>query len=395
MYAVPGRTETNRHLFLLKNAHAEEPPAPIMSLPRVTMQDVARVAKVHQTTVSLALRNDDRLPAKTRARIRRVAERLGYRPDPLLSALNLYRSARRPAHEAATMAFLLNFRDRDELAAWHPHRLFLEGARKQAEQMGYRVEPFYVQPSLAAEGPRIERVLRARGIVGVIIGAFGDDNIRFQMEWSQFSIVLIESQQLGVPLHMISNNQMMITRQAVRHLHALGYRRIGLAVGKRGEVNLSNAFTAGYHAEVALRPDLARLPPLLLSGARPDDLAPALARWQKTHAFEVIASNWAQVPEGLRLAGYRVPQEVAVASLDLNPDHGANAGMAQNHRVVGERAAEQLAILMKTNQRGVIEPHNSTFIEGRWVEGSDVPPRPPSGKKPRTRPVRDQVVPRE
>jgi LacI family transcriptional regulator len=352
-----------------------------MSLPRVTMQDVARVAKVHQTTVSLALRNDDRLPEKTRVRLRRIAERLGYRPDPMLSALNLYRTARHAAPAAATMAFLLNFRDRDELATWHPHRLFLEGARKQAEQMGYRVESFYVRPSLAGEGPRIERILRARGIVGVIIGAFGDDTIQFQMDWSQFSLVLIESQQLGVPLHMISNNQMMITRKAVRRLHALGYRRIGLAVGKRGEVNLSNAFSAGYHAEVALRPELATLPPILLSGATAADLAPALARWQRAHRFEAIASNWAQVPDALRLGGYRVPQDVAVASLDLNPDHGANAGMAQHHRVVGERAAEQLAILMKTNQRGVIEPHNSTFIDGRWIDGSDVPPTPPSGRK--------------
>lgn len=353
-----------------------------MPLPRVTMQDVARAAKVHQTTVSLALRNDDRLPEKTRARLWRIAERLGYRPDPMLSALNLYRTGRQPAQAAATMAFLLNFRDRDELSAWHPHRLFLEGARKQAEQMGYRVEPFYVRPSLPDEGPRIERILRARGIVGVIIGAFGDDTIQFQMEWNQFSLVLIESQQLGVPLHMISNNQMMITRKAVRHLHGLGYRRIGLAVGRRGEVNLSNAFTAGYHAEIALRADLARLPPLLLAGLRPADLAPALARWQKAHAFDVIASNWAQVPDGLRLAGYRVPGDVAVASLDLNPDSGSNAGMAQHHRVVGERAAEQLAILMKTNQRGVIEPHNSTFIEGRWVDGSDVPPRSMLKKRP-------------
>lgn len=107
--------------------------------------------------------------------------------------------------------------------------------------------------------------------------------------------------------------------------------------------------------------------------------------WQDAHDLDGIASNWAQVPAALRLAGYRVPHDVAVASLDLNPGHGSNAGMAENHRVVGERAAEQLAILMRTYQRGVIEPHNSTFIEGRWVDGSDVPPRPPSGRHPKQR----------
>jgi hypothetical protein len=73
------------------------------------------------------------------------------------------------------------------------------------------------------------------------------------------------------------------------------------------------------------------------------------------------------------LRGWRVPGDIVVASLDLTPGAGANAGMRQNHRVVGERAVEQLAILMKTNQRGLVDPPNRTLIEGVWVNGTDVP----------------------
>ncbi len=339
------------------------------------MQDVARTAKVHQTTVSLALRNDVRLPEKTRARIQRIADRIGYRPDPMLSALNFYRSARRTLKAPTTMAFLLNFRDRDEMMTSHPHRLFLEGAAKQAEQIGYKLEPFYVGHKASDEGPRIERILHARGIAGVIVAAFGDKMIRFQMDWSRFSAVLIESQQLGLSLHMISSHQMMLTREAVQRLHALGYRRIGLAVGEREEIYLKNAFTAGYHAEVALHPELVHLPlHLFAPGSSTKDISPALSRWVKAHRIEVVASNWPEVPEALRLAGWKLPRQVVVASLDLNPDRGSNAGVEQNHRIVGERAVEQLAILMRTNQRGLVAPHNSTLIEGRWIDGADVPP---------------------
>jgi len=52
---------------------------------RVTMSDVALAAHVHKSTVSLALRNQPKLNAATRERIRKIAEELGYRPDPMLA----------------------------------------------------------------------------------------------------------------------------------------------------------------------------------------------------------------------------------------------------------------------------------------------------------------------
>ncbi|WP_438481935.1 LacI family DNA-binding transcriptional regulator [Oleiharenicola lentus] len=346
-------------------------------LPRVTMQEVARAAGVHQTTVSLALRNDPRLPEKTRLEIQAVADRLGYRPDPMLAALNYYRTGRRPVKSPTTMAFLLNFRDREEMETSHPHRLFLEGARRQAERVGYHLEVFYIGHNAPGAGQRIQRVLKARGIGGAIIAAFGDKMIKFKMDWDEFSVVRIESQQLDNSLHLISSYQMEITREAVRHLYDLGYRRIGLAIGEREETYLRNAYTAGYFVEVELHPDVMHLPPLLLpAGASTEEIAPLLARWAKSNDLEVVASNWAEVPEAFRLMGRQVPRDIVVASLDLNPDRGSNAGMRQNHAVVGERAVEQLAILMRTNQRGLGTPHNNTLIEGAWVDGSDVPARP-------------------
>lgn len=67
-----------------------------MARPALNMEDVARAAGVHQTTVSRALRNDRRLPEQTRQRIRKLAERLGYRPHPLLTALGVNLRRGRP-----------------------------------------------------------------------------------------------------------------------------------------------------------------------------------------------------------------------------------------------------------------------------------------------------------
>lgn len=340
------------------------------------MKEVARAAGVHQTTVSLALRNDPRLPAETRTRIRTIAERIGYRPDPMLAALSQYRLGRREVKAPTHMAFLLNFHDRAEMEASYPHRLFLEGAQRQAEQMGYQLDPLYVGHRVSGAGQRTERVLQARGIIGVILAAFGDRMIRFQMDWERFCVVRIESHQLARSLHMVSSHQMEITREAVLRLHLMGYNRIGLAIGECEETYLHNAFTAGYYVEAAQHPAMVHLPPLLFPvGAGVPEIASPLVAWSRAHGIEVIISNWHEVPAALRLAGWRLPDDIVVASLDVEPGRGVNAGMRQNHRIVGERAVEQLAILLRTNQRGLGRPHNSTLIEGEWVDGSDVPPR--------------------
>ena len=53
----------------------------------VTLDEVARAAKVAKATVSYALRQHPKIPAATRDRILRIATDLGYRPNPRVSSL--------------------------------------------------------------------------------------------------------------------------------------------------------------------------------------------------------------------------------------------------------------------------------------------------------------------
>jgi len=55
------------------------------------LRDVARAVGVSHVAISLALRGDARISEKRRAEIKLAAERLGYRPDPMLSSLAAYR----------------------------------------------------------------------------------------------------------------------------------------------------------------------------------------------------------------------------------------------------------------------------------------------------------------
>ena len=79
-----------------------------MNKRRVTLLDIAKEAGVHVTTVSLALKCHPRIPGETQERVRRIADELGYRPDPMLSSLVAYRTHKRPAAFHGTLAWLVS-----------------------------------------------------------------------------------------------------------------------------------------------------------------------------------------------------------------------------------------------------------------------------------------------
>ena len=336
------------------------------------MADVAREAKVHQTTVSLALRNDPRLPAETRARISALAEKMGYRPDPMLSALNFYRASRDNVKSPPSMALVMRSRASRLAPACYAEDQFAKGARQACARMGYRLVVFEVGGA-PTEGMRLSRILRSRGIGGIILASLDTSIPALDVDWDHFSAICIESQHLGLSLHTVANNQSGITRMAVRRVCELGYQRIGLAVGEVEEAALGNPFAAGYLVEMHGRKAMTMIPPLFMRINQTATTVRELTTWIRRHRIEVVLSNWSTMADMLGTAGFKIPKDIALASLDHNPHSGAVAGMRQSHELVGDRAVEALALLMKTNQKGQINLPNTTLVDGFWRDGPELP----------------------
>jgi LacI family transcriptional regulator len=64
---------------------------------RVTVYDIAEKLGVSHVTVSLALRNHPSISEKRRVQVRKLADEMGYAPDPHLAALAAYRRTNAPA----------------------------------------------------------------------------------------------------------------------------------------------------------------------------------------------------------------------------------------------------------------------------------------------------------
>ena len=154
--------------------------------PVPTIKDVARVAGVHYSTVSLALRDHPSISERTRDRVRRAAQRVGYERDPVLGALSRFR---RPGERspAPRIAYLVN--RSPEMGFHHlPYQQhFLTGARRQAETLGYELDLLFVaedhhdSASLAAH-------LRETGTTGVIVGAFEPGFADLALAWENYRL---------------------------------------------------------------------------------------------------------------------------------------------------------------------------------------------------------------
>ncbi|MDA3872529.1 MAG: LacI family DNA-binding transcriptional regulator [Kiritimatiellae bacterium] len=131
---------------------------------RVTQRDIAAAAGVDVSTVSLALHAHPRIPEHTRERIRRLADEMGYRPDPALSSIASLRWQGKRDVKGCVIGFLADAPGNAEVEV----SMQAKGIRDQAAALGYGVEHFplgdYASPS------HLWRVIQTRGIRGLLVG---------------------------------------------------------------------------------------------------------------------------------------------------------------------------------------------------------------------------------
>lgn len=175
-----------------------------------TGSDVARRAGVSQSTVSrvMAGKADGRVSERVRARVKRVAHELGYRPNAAGRMLRL--------GTAHTVALVVpNVR--------HPFfASMLLGAEQTAREHGYTVMLLAAGDD-AAWKDSITEALAARALDGCILYV-GDPMSDRDVAGFGSNVVLVEAESARVP--SVTLDIESGARAAVEHLLALGHRRI-------------------------------------------------------------------------------------------------------------------------------------------------------------------------
>lgn len=340
--------------------------------PTLTMRELAEAAGVSKMTVSLALRGHPKISAATRDRIRALAEKMGYRPNPLVQTLMANLRSTRPANYHSTIAWITAFPTRDGWSQHWVHKHYHQGAIARAAALGYKIETFWaLAPRMS--GAVLTRMLRARGIRGLIIPPVGKPGTRLDIEWEHFSCATIGYSFVEPRLHRAAANLREGMSRALAECQRRGFKRIGFAIPATTDARVNHSWLAGYLAWQQFIPPKDRLPVLLTPGP----IEARLPRWIGTHRPEVIISPNFEFLTWLPALGKRIPEDISLVTLSY-PDNSDPAtarisGVNQNNFTIGEAAMDLVVAQLQHNDTGLPPHPRVMLIDGFWNEGTTLP----------------------
>lgn len=337
---------------------------------RVTLADIARRAGVSTATVSLALRNDRQISEKTRRRIHALAKRMGYAPNPLVSALMAQVHGRRVQSEAPALAYLNPTHVSPHERNFPTMQRYWNGARARAERLGYRLEEFWLlEPGMTPA--RMDKILRARGIAGLVLAPPDPEITDIRMDWRHYAVSSIDHVLSFPDVHWACANHFQGMWLALENLERLGYERIGLALSRAADVRVMHAWVSAFAGRQALRTATLR-PPIYLAEDWTAGDRERFPAWVRECRVDALICSEPGPIEILAERGYRVPDQIGLAHMAVECAGMACAGIDQNSELVGAAAVDIVVGLLHRNERGASTPSRAVMVEGRWVDGLTV-----------------------
>lgn len=271
---------------------------------RVTIYDVAQVARVSTATASKALNDSGRMAVETRARIKRVAQELGFRPNSLAQSLTRKRSftvglLTNDSYGRFTLPVMAGI---SEGLIDHGVSVFLCAVGDKPELAQVHVEAMLDKrvDGIIATGKRVDRPL--------------------PVDLSKLPIPVVYALTAGPEDGLtILPDDRQGAGEAVRHLLAQGRRRIAHVTGPKDfEVVHERALACSQ---------------VLAEAAGASDAGTFYGSWSEHWGHEAVAALWAnaQTPDGifcgndqiargvvdaLRERGVSVPGDVSVVGFD-------------------------------------------------------------------------------
>lgn len=345
---------------------------------RVTQHQIATSIGCSQITVSRALRNDLRVAESLRRRVGDAAARLGYRPDPLLSALVACRRHRSARSLRASLAFVYAGNEPSERVLFSNFEYF-QGVRQKAEQLGFNLEPLRLDPA-QREIRRLGQILRHRGVQGCIF-ALASGHLLFDsplIELEGFGAVSLGYSFARQPVDCIMPDHQQCMSLAIEKALAKGYRRIGCVVSAVHNQRIGHAYTDVYRRKLEdlrlYEPALLHLRHLPGDAGDKGDHAVRLAGYLDAMRPDIVigcVGSRVSLDEILSERGLQLGRDLAYIGLDLRrrkfPD---DSGFLGNRSVLGEMAVETVYEQIVSNQTGVPRFCRRTLVQSEWREGT-------------------------
>jgi LacI family transcriptional regulator len=322
-----------------------------------TIRDVAREAGVSITTVSRVLNQYADVNPKTRSKVLKVVEQLGYRPNNVARSLVMNRTK--------TVALVVS-----ELSRWRNghHFMFdvLCGIHDRAQELGYDLVLFSTSPSAQQQTSYMDFVKQRRVDGVVMMGIRLDDPYTREVVEASVPSVLVDVPLTSATCSYVMTDNVGGARMAVEHLIEQGHRQIGFVNG-HAQAAVSQERLRGYQeamerSGIGYRPEWVFFSNFQLEGGaegartllqeHPDLTAIFFASdLMALGAIKSLQEQGVQVPDQISVVGF---DDIQIASLM----HPALTTVRQNRYEMGSTASETLIRMLENGDtgRGIVLP---------------------------------------
>jgi len=314
----------------------------------VTMKDVAQAAGMHVSTVSLALRGSPRIAQGTRERIADIAQRMGYHPNPLVTALMKNRRspvAKRPVLSAG----YLSFEELSPVLREEPiYAEYERGAFAEAERQGLHLEKFKVTTKMSQ--CRIDEIMAARGITAVLVSPLPPEMHTAALTWKNLSAIAIGPTLREPLLHQVMSHYFDNMSLLLRACVEWGYRRPGLCLDMASDERVGGQWEASFLRFQSIKNQIERVETFKYDTLKPR----AFKAWLKRGKPDIILCPRAtEIQAALKTFGLRMPEDIALASVSAARPGGWLSGIVEDGLSAGAQAVTQLLRMIYTNERGI------------------------------------------
>lgn len=344
---------------------------------RVTQADIARKVGCSQVTVSRALNGDRRVAADLKATIQQVADKLGYRPDPMLRALVTSRRYLNAKSVNASIAFVYVGRKPDPATPFSNFEYY-KGVKDKSEALGFNLEVLkFDSGEMSPE--RLASILRHRGVKGVIFALSSGHWIFAQplFDLPDFAYVSLGYNFAHTPVNCIMPDNYHSITVALRAATQRGFKRVGLSVSKTQNERIDYAFTDSFRrmaADNGIDPDEM----IHLFRHETDEerahIDDRLAEWMERARPQVVIGELGTRPhleDVLRKEGKQLGKDLPFICLDIRARiNGDDSGLIGNRELMGQRAVENIASQITRNHAGLPRTYERLLVQSTWHDGN-------------------------
>jgi DNA-binding LacI/PurR family transcriptional regulator len=332
---------------------------------RVTLRDIAKVVGKSHVTVSLALKNHPKISVSTRDYIKKVADSMGYRPDPFLHALASYKKSKNTPPIHAALGWINHLPERQFSKHFETFRLYRVGAEKRADELGYSLDTFHVTDD-GISGQALARMLHSRAINGILISPHTHSSVDWDFEAKDICGVSFGYSIRSPRFEIVTNSHVLSVGLCVEKLRALGHQRIALMASRNIHERSAHNFVAGFLGAVLPFSTHDPFPVFFYDAPLKDS---NWYEWYEQFRPDAVIMDTSKDAELLLKAGILVPGELSVALINVFPGETFWSGIDQQCELTGRIAVDTVVDLINRRATPNIDYHRHILVQSIWRNG--------------------------